>query len=94
MAKGNPGESHRGRAQDRGALQTALERIRQAARKDKEMRFTTLWHRVYNEDRLREAYRRTNRAGAPGVDGETWEHYGENLEENLRELSGGLQRGA
>lgn len=94
LAKGNPSGGHRGRTQDRGDLQTALERVRQAARKDKELRFTTLWHHVYNEGRLREAYRNINRTGAPGVDGETWEHYGENLEENLRELSGRLQRGA
>lgn len=94
LAKGNPSGSYRGRTQDRADLQTALERVRQAARKDKDVRFTTLWHHVYNEDRLREAYRSTNRTGAPGVDGETWEHYGENLEENLRELSGRLQRGA
>jgi group II intron reverse transcriptase/maturase len=30
----------------------------------------------------------------PGIDGETWQHYGEDLEENLRELSRRLQRGA
>lgn len=94
LAKGNPNGSHRGRAQDRGDLQTALERVRQAARMDKGTRFTTLWHHVYNEDRLREAYRSINRTGAPGVDGETWEHYGEELEKNLQDLSGRLQRGA
>ena len=26
---------------------------------------------------------------APGVDGETWQHYGENLEDNLRDLAAG-----
>ena len=30
---------------------------------------------------------------APGVDGETWRRYGEELEENLRNLSGRLKRG-
>jgi group II intron reverse transcriptase/maturase len=34
------------------------------------------------------------REAAPGVDGETWRHYGETLEENLRELSGRVKRGA
>ena len=34
------------------------------------------------------------REAAPGIDGETWQHYGEALEENLRDLSGRLARGA
>jgi len=35
---------------------------------------------------LREAYRRTRRNGATGVDGQSWHEYGERLEENLQEL--------
>ena len=35
---------------------------------------------------LREAYRRTRKDGAAGVDGQTAEEYAENLEENLRSL--------
>jgi RNA-directed DNA polymerase len=31
---------------------------------------------------------------AAGIDGETWRHYGENLKENLEDLSGRLARGA
>jgi group II intron reverse transcriptase/maturase len=34
------------------------------------------------------------REAAPGVDGETWRHYGEALEENLQDLCGRLKRGA
>ena len=34
-------------------LQSALERIRQVACRDKGARFTALWHHVYNVDRLR-----------------------------------------
>ena len=34
------------------------------------------------------------REAAPGVDGETWRHYGEELEKNLRDLTERLQRGA
>jgi len=75
-------------------LRKALERIRQAARLDKELRFTSLWHHVYNVERLHEAYKSLKRGAAPGVDGETWRHYGENLEENLRDLSARLRRGA
>jgi retron-type reverse transcriptase len=71
-----------------------LERIRQAASRDKKLRFTGLWHHVYQVNCLREAYYSLKRGAAPGVDGETWRHYGENLEENLQDLSGRLKRGA
>jgi len=40
------------------------------------------------------AYFSIKREAAPGVDGETWRHYGESLEANLRDLSGRLKRGA
>ena len=75
-------------------LPNAMERIRQAASRDKGLRFTTLWHHVYNMQHLRKAYLSLKRNAAPGVDGETWRHYGENLEENLQDLSGRLKRGA
>ena len=45
-------------------------------------------------DHLRGAYFSLKRNAAPGVDGETWRQYGEQLEENLQELSGKLKRGA
>jgi len=71
-----------------------MERIRQAACRDKQLRFTTLWHHVYDIEHLRGVYFSLKRDAAPGVDGETWRHYGEQLEENLKELSGRLKRGA
>ena len=40
------------------------------------------------------AYLSLKREAAPGVDGETWRHYGEDLEENLHDLSHRLKRGA
>ena len=73
---------------------SALERIRQAARRDRTMRFTALLHHIYNPEALREAYFGLKHKAAPGVDGETWQHYGKNLEENLADLSGRLKRGA
>ena len=71
-----------------------MERIRQAACRDKQLRFTTLWHHVYDIEHLRGAYFSLKRNAAPGVDGETWRHYGEQLEENLQVLSDRLKRGA
>jgi group II intron reverse transcriptase/maturase len=87
-------QGNRDRTQHRATLQQALDRIRQAAKKDRKLRFTTLWHHVYNIDRLREVCFSLKRQSAPGVDGETWQSYGENLEENLLDLSERLKRGA
>jgi len=94
LPKGNLGEQTRVRAQNRERLQNALDRIRQVAGRDRKMQFTTLWHHVYDIDRLREAYLGLKRKAAPGVDRVTWGAYGEQLEENLQDLSGRLKRGA
>jgi group II intron reverse transcriptase/maturase len=51
-------------------------------------------HHVYNPDTLREAYFGLKRDAAPGVDGETWQTYGRDLEGNLQDLSARLKRGA
>jgi RNA-directed DNA polymerase len=93
-AKGNPSQQTASRAQDRINALSALARVRQVAERDKQVRFTTLLHHVYNIDHLRAAYFALKRDAAPGVDGETWQHYGEALEANLRDLSGRLARGA
>src|SRR6266851_1513213 len=73
---------------------SALERVRQAASKDKKLRFTALLHHIYNPDTLRRAYFSLKKEASPGVDGETWRHYGETLEDNLQDLSHRLKRGA
>jgi len=94
VAKGNSGEQTRFWTHGQVDLQHALDRIRKAARRDKELRFTALWHHVYNVNRLRQAYFAIKRDASAGVDEVTWRHYGEALEENLKDLSGRLQRGA
>ena len=93
LAKGNSGQQTRGRTQGRAALSRALDRVRQAA-KDSARRLTALWHHIHAIDRLREAYYSLNHDAAPGVDGQTWATYGEQLDTNLRELSDRLKRGA
>ena len=75
-------------------LHSALERIRQAACRDKRQRFTSLWHHVYDVARLDEAYHALRRDAAAGIDGQTWQDYGKDLEGNLKDLSGRLARGA
>jgi group II intron reverse transcriptase/maturase len=58
------------------------------------MRFTALFHHIYAPAALRTAYLCLKREAAPGVDGETWRHYGEALEDNLQDLSHRLKQGA
>ena len=94
LAKGKPPRQNTNRALDRATVQSALGRIRQAAVKDKQAKFTSLMHHIYNLSMMREAYYGLKRDAAPGVDGETWRQYGENLESNLEELSARLRRGA
>ena len=94
LTKGKTGEQTRFWTQGQVDLPHALDRLRAVARRDKNERFTALWHHVYNVNRLRQAYCALKRKAAPGVDGVTWEAYGEGLEENLKDLSGRLQRGS
>jgi len=94
LAKGNLPPQNASRTPSRNDAPSALERVRQAAKGDKKLRFTALLHHIYNLDTLRGAYLSLKREAAPGVDGETWRHYGEELEKNLRDLSARLQRGA
>ena len=75
------------------SLTSGLDRVRQAAQKDREARFTALLHHV-DVDRLRAAYRAISPKAAPGVDGVTWEEYGRDLEGNLQDLHARIHRGA
>jgi len=94
LAKGNLPEQNALRIQSRASVHSALERVRQAAKKDRTKRFTALLHHVYSLDTLRTAYFSLKKEAAPGVDGQTWRRYGEALEEHLRDLAERLQRGA
>ena len=87
LTKGNAGEQLRYWTQGQVDLSHALDRIRNAARKDKGLRFTALWHHVTNVNRLREAYFALKHEAAPGEDGQTWKSYGEDLEARLKDLS-------
>jgi hypothetical protein len=93
LTKGNLPQQNASRTPSRTDAPSALERVRQAASKDKEMRFTALLHHIYNLETLRRAYFSLKKEASPGVDGETWRHYGETLEDNLQDLSHRLKRG-
>jgi RNA-directed DNA polymerase len=74
-------------------VSTKLERIAKLAREMPQAALTTLAHHI-DIDWLREAYRRTRKNGATGVDRQTAEEYAGNLEVNLRSLLERVQSGS
>lgn len=64
---------------------TRLQRIAGLAREDPGRAFRSLAHHI-DIELLHEAFRRTRKDGATGVDGQTGREYEERLEENLRSL--------
>jgi group II intron reverse transcriptase/maturase len=66
-------------------ISTKLDRIATLAKQAPEMAFTSLSHHI-DVDWLREAYKRTRKDGAAGIDGQTAAEYATHLEENLRSL--------
>ena len=77
---------------------TALDGIRQTARRKgkdgrRDAKFAGLLHHIYAVERLEQAYLAVKRDAAAGVDGQTWQSYGQDLEGNLLDLSDRLARG-
>ena len=70
-----------------------LDGVREAARKDRSLRFTALLHHV-SEDCLREAFFNLKKNAAVGVDGVSWHDYEQNVEANIADLHGRIHRGA
>src|SRR5215470_7704188 len=70
-----------------------LMNVREAARGNKEMKFTALLHHL-TIDLLRESFYALQRKAAPGVDGVTWQEYETGLEDRLIDLHGRVHRGA
>ena len=69
-----------------------LDRIREAAARDRSLRFTNLMHHI-TEEMLREAYYALKRDAAAGVDEVTWHEYGDGMENRFRELHDRVQSG-
>jgi len=72
---------------------TALDGIRQTARGRRGAKFAGLLHHIYAVERLEAAYFALKRDAAAGVDGQTWQSYGQDLQGNLLDLSDRLARG-
>src|ERR1035438_5479720 len=91
--KGNADQQSTRRAQDRGSVSQALERVRQVARQRKKERFTSLLHHI-DATMLRTAFYAMKRDAAPGVDGMTWETYERDLDRRIEDLHAQVKSGA
>lgn len=72
-------------AQESGSVSTRCQRIAELAKKSPQLGFTSLNHHL-NLPWLIEAYNRTRKNAAPGVDGQTDDDYGKSLLDNLSSL--------
>lgn len=92
MTKGNSEKLTATCTRRQGEALNRLDRIREAARRDKNLRFTSLMHHI-TVDFLRDSFNALKRDVAPGVDNVTWRQYGEELETHLPDLHERVQSG-
>jgi RNA-directed DNA polymerase len=67
--------------------------VREAAQRDKGLRFTTLLHHV-NEKRLLDSFFQLKKQATPGVDRVTWGEYEKGVEDRIEDLHDRIHRGA
>src|SRR5215471_9992193 len=91
--EGNGGETTAARTLRRDTASSGLAAVRRAARQSKSVRFTALLHHI-TVDLLTRSYFALERDSAPGIDGVTWQVYGENLEEKLTRLHDRIHKGS
>lgn len=73
-------------------VSTKLQKIAEMSNRSPGMVITTLAHHI-DVEFLKQAYQRTRKDGATGIDNQTAEQYGENLTENLTRLHDRLKKG-
>jgi RNA-directed DNA polymerase len=81
------------RTQRRPDASQALERIRQAARRNKKERFTALLHHIAPKT-LEAAFRGIAKDASPGIDGMWWKEYEADLGARLADLHARVHSGA
>src|SRR5216683_2260079 len=92
-AEGNTDSTTRSGRSAGPGVPIGLDRVREAARRDKDARFTALLHHVTLE-RLHAAYRAIRPQAAAGTDGVTWASYEQDLEASLKVLHARVHSGA
>lgn len=86
-------EHHTDPTQSRTTVSQGLHGVREAARRDKGLKFTALLHHV-NEQVLLDSFHLLKKEAAPGVDDMTWKEYEQGVEERIADLHGRVHRGA
>jgi group II intron reverse transcriptase/maturase len=92
VTKGNSGKSSATCTRRQEKALNGLDRIREAAARDRSLRFTNLMHHITTE-LLREAYYALRRDAAVGMDDVTWQEYGDGLEGRITDLHSRVQSG-
>jgi RNA-directed DNA polymerase len=91
--EGNADQQSTRRAQNRGSVTQARDRVRKVARERKKEKFTALLHHV-DVAPLETAFYALKRAAAPGVDGMTWKTYEQDLDRRIEDLHARVHCGA
>lgn len=71
----------------------SLDDIRTRARKDKKLKFTSLFHHI-TDDLLYKSFYELKRKAAPGIDGASWYEYQKDLRNNIAKVYSKLQNGS
>ncbi len=90
--KENTGQTAASQMQSWGNALAGLNRVREAAKKDKRLRFTALLHHV-SVALLANSFYSLKREAAPGVDGVSWQEYKTDLAKRLEDLHSRVHRG-
>jgi group II intron reverse transcriptase/maturase len=100
LTKENTGQSLLDRTQSRNSdgkpfvpRSRGLLGVREAAQRDRKLRFTSLLHHI-SPELLRASFFDLKKQAAPGVDGETWRDYEVDFEQRIHDLHGRIHRGA
>ena len=91
--KENTEQTTASQTQSWGDALSGLGRVREAAGKDKRLRFTALLHHV-TVPLLLDSFYALKREAAPGVDGMTWKDYETDLDKRLEDLHSRVHRDA
>jgi RNA-directed DNA polymerase len=90
--KENTGQTAASQMQSWGNVLNGLDRVREAAKRDEQLRFTALLHHV-SVPLLADSFYALKREAAPGVDGVTWAEYETDLDKRLEDLHSRVHRG-
>jgi group II intron reverse transcriptase/maturase len=93
LAEGNTPQPTTTGTQRPDTVSSGLQRVREAARRDKRLQFTALLHHI-DESGLLESYRQLKRDAAPGIDGQNWKDYQPEAPSRITQLHNKLHQGS